>query len=119
MLYYLAHPYSAPTPEGELENFNKVTRIAAELIKRGMNVYSPLTHTHPIHLVEPQSWERWIELDEEFMSRCDALILCPGWENSRGCRHERSRFVAMGKTVIWLDVDTNICEIAAEELNDG
>lgn len=87
-IYYLAHPYSAPTPEDEATNYESATRITAELMARGHYIFSPLTHSHPIHLVKPQPADFWYTFDFGILERCDAIIMCPGWKNSSGCRKE-------------------------------
>ena len=98
-LFYMAHPYSAPTPEGEAANFKMANEYAAELIELGFEVYSPISHTHPIHMEIAQDYERWMDLDKQYLYRCDALILCPGWENSSGCKVEKEWFEEHGKPV--------------------
>lgn len=108
ILYYLAHPYTSKTQNGERQNFLNVTRIAATLISKGINIYSPITHIHPIHILNEQSWQRWMDIDNIFMERCDAIILCPGWKASKGCVIEMEYFKSHGKPVHTLDEFTNI-----------
>ena len=58
-LWYFAHPYTVKdddgryVPEGEEANFQLANIRAAELIRLGYNVYSPISHTHPIHRASP------------------------------------------------------------------
>lgn len=35
------------------------------------------------------------------MSRCDAVYLCDGWENARGCKIEHAAATAYGLTTIY------------------
>jgi len=111
-LWYMAHPYTAKdangnfVPEAEEANFNLANHRAAEMMKRGYNVYSPISHTHPIHRACPEflknhEHEMWYGLDVELMERCnfDGIILAPGWEQSKGCMGEMKWMDKQGKVI--------------------
>lgn len=73
-------------------------------------IYSPIAHTHPIHVREPQflannEWELWLQLDELFMKKTEfkGIILAPGWENSTGCKRERKHFEEKGLDILLYD----------------
>jgi len=111
--YYFAHAYTCKDEdgnfifEGEEANFQLCNQRAARLIEAGYNIYSPISHTHPIHrasavFLARHEHEAWYTLDMEFISKTkfDGIILAPGWENSMGCNMERDWFVRMGLEVI-------------------
>ena len=115
--YYFAHPYTCRdvtdekrvkyVPEGEQANFELCNQRAARLIEAGYNIYSPISHTHPIHRASSvflgrHEHEAWYRLDMEFIAKTqfDGIILAPGWENSKGCRMERDWFVEKGLKVL-------------------
>lgn len=101
-LYYLAHPYSG----NHLENFKSANEIAAKLIQKGIHVYSPISHTHPIAVdgqMDLDDYTIWLPLDEKFMEFCDGIILCEGWEYSYGCLYEEEWFARHRKTIIFPD----------------
>jgi len=109
LLWYLAHPYTAPTPEGVEKNVFKCTEIAVELFNHGIRYYAPVIMTHPIHMlgvekgvIHGSEWQGWMDFDEAFIQKCDGLILCPGWEGSRGCCQERQHFLDSDKPVLEL-----------------
>jgi len=104
-LWYFAHPYTCRDKEGrflfegEDANFRICNYRASRLLLLGFNIYSPISHTHPIHSSCPeflsnQEHELWYELDNEFIDKTDwsGIILAPGWENSSGCVAEKERF---------------------------
>ena len=104
-LWYFAHPYTARDKDGnfvqeaEDANFQICNYRAAQLIMRGYNVYSPISHTHPIHRSCPEflknhEHEMWYHLDNEVIERTKftGIILAPGWEDSSGCVAERVLF---------------------------
>jgi len=111
-LYYFAHPYTCVdkdgkyVPEGEEANFRLCCYRAGQLLLRGYNIYSPISHTHPIHLATPEflareEHEMWYELDMDFINKTDfdGIILAPKWPLSRGCVMEKVAFEAIPKPV--------------------
>ena len=106
---YLACPY---TPIGNAEinvkefRFQVITRITADLIKRGNLIYSPITYTHPIAEVNKHiQQEEYLTLDSFFLKRADILMIAclPGWEDSRGIKAEIQLAKDLGKGIIYLD----------------
>lgn len=105
-LYYFAHPYTATDKRAELANFNLCCIRTAKLMKAGYYVYSPICHTHPIHMAWPEflvndERELWIALDMVIIRRANftGLILAPLWEQSGGCCGERDEFLRQGKEI--------------------
>jgi len=111
--YYFAHPYTCRdkdgkfVSEGEQANFELCNQRAAKLIEMGYNIYSPISHTHPIHRASPvflarHEHEAWYDLDNEFIAKTqfDGIILAPGWEKSTGCKNEREQFGSRGLIAI-------------------
>ena len=107
-VWYFAHPYTARDKDGNLvpaaeeANFHLSNMRAAELLKRGFNVYSPISHTHPIHRACPDflknhEHEMWYHLDNQIIARVrwDGIILAPGWDKSSGCKGELELFDGM------------------------
>ena len=113
-LFYFAHPYTCKDADGkyvfagEEANFRICNIRAGELLKRGYNIYSPISHTHPIHIATPDFLKRhehemWYHLDNEVIAKCnfDGIILAPGWEKSSGCIAERQLFEELGKPILF------------------
>lgn len=117
-LWYFAHPYTCKDkdgnfiPEGEEAHFHICNIRAAELLDRGYNVYSSISHIHPIYrasssMLARQEHELWYHLDNEFIDSVDwaGIILAPGWEKSSGCRAEKERIEAKGlPSVLYADI---------------
>lgn len=88
-LYYLAHPYASDP----LLNTFTITRIAAILVSKGYNIYSPITHTHHIdvqlkYMDKTITNEQWVDYDMIILSKCDAIIMAGDWRDSKGCMRE-------------------------------
>jgi hypothetical protein len=99
-LTYLAVPYSYKSPDKRITElvqrfrFEAVTRAAGYLINTcGWNILSPITHSHPIHVLYPEvkgDWNFWKRIDTEFIQlSCRFVILTlPGWRESTGVAAE-------------------------------
>jgi len=105
-IIYLACPYSHPSMDVRVSRFEASAHAAADLIQRGMFVYSPITMTHPIDLVmaaegETMGSDYWCDFDEAFMRVCSEMIVLtiPGWRESRGIAREARFFEDEGKPV--------------------
>ena len=117
-MWYFAHPYVCRDKggniisEGEEANFNICNARSAELLDKGYNIYSPISHTHPIYRASPnmlarQEHELWYQLDNEFIdcTKWAGIILAPGWENSSGCKAEKERIEAKGlPSLLYTDI---------------
>jgi len=112
--FYFAHPYTCKdgngnyVPAGEDANFSLCNHRAACLIEAGYNIYSPISHTHPIHRASPTFLKNhehhlWYLLDMEFLNKTnfDGIVLAPGWETSQGCQMEKKWFEEKGLPVLY------------------
>ena len=70
---YLAIPYS----RYEEKSFKLANEIAAELIRKGFIVFSPISMSHPIATIGglQGDWETWKKIDLEFIRWCDEVIV--------------------------------------------
>lgn len=83
-VYYLAHPFSG----NEAVNFDEANIFSNMLIKEGIYVFSPLSHSVPIHKIENINYDVWMNIDKVMLLRCNGLILSGSWSNSSGCLME-------------------------------
>jgi len=103
-LIYLATPYSHPDPMIVEVRFNAINRIAADLMGRGVYVFSPISHTHPIAMAGdlPTSFEYWREYCTATLQMCAGMIIAmsPGWMKSKGVAGETAIAQARG---MWIE----------------
>lgn len=89
---YLACPYSHPLKMIENYRHKQANIYAGYLMRMGMILYSPISHTHPICRVSklPGSFAYWKRLDEFFMSNLNTMIVLgiKGWDISTGVKAE-------------------------------
>ncbi|MEP6826877.1 MAG: DUF1937 family protein [Aestuariivirga sp.] len=110
-LYYLATPYTN-FGYGHTAAFAEAARCAADLIRQGVNVYSPIVHSHPIAELgglDPVNHDLWMGVDRAFMERCDGIIVATmkGWDSSKGVMFEIDWFTKAGKSVRYYDPKTD------------
>ena len=96
-LIYIAGPYRAKTREGVALNIESARATAVEVARRGWFPAIPHTMTGGLELVLPELDDAyWLEGTMELMRRCDAVVLCPGWERSRGTAAEIAEAERLG-----------------------
>ena len=92
---YLAGPYTSTDPIVMAARWRAVTHAAGWLLtQRNQQVFSTITHTHPIKLAANLSdlWEQWAEYDTAVLTHlCSSVVvLClEGWRTSTGVTAER------------------------------
>lgn len=111
---YLSSPYSHKDPRVVRQRFEDVCRLTARLLRDGIEVYSPITYTHPLatigglHLAH----DEWLRFDTRMMDRCTELwiAMLDGWGDSLGIAWEADYMRSHDKTVrkidpVTLDID--------------
>lgn len=91
-LIYLASPYTHPSKKKMDERFERVLELAANLINKGLFVFSPIAYGHVMagrHEL-PTDWKFWLNFDEKVISKCDKLMVfkLKGWGKSKGVKAE-------------------------------
>jgi hypothetical protein len=122
-LVYLASPYSHEDAAVQEYRFRVACRVAANLMGRGVMVFSPIAHSHPIALAGklPTDWRYWAEYDKVMLEASGRCIVArmPGWELSRGVRDEMAYMRALGKPVEMYDPTADELILSEEPDQDG
>jgi len=112
---YLACPYTDPDPAVRKARFDVATAVAADLIRVGHIVYSPITMTHPIDMVlagasNTLGSDYWVAFDEAFMEMCSEMVVIrlEGWQRSNGIRREIAYFTDRKKPIRYMDPPNSI-----------
>jgi hypothetical protein len=90
---YIASPYTIGDRQ---TNVDMSLDVAGELIELGYAPYAPLV-CHYIESRKPQPYEKWLELDMEWLRRCHCVLRLPG--ESKGADLEVAEANKMGMPV--------------------
>jgi len=95
--WYLATPYTI-SPRGMFWAFMDASRVAALLIMRGVDVYCPVAHGHPIETygdLGKTDHDFWMDVNDPFVKTAGGLLVAqlPGWKDSRGIAAEIRLFL--------------------------
>ena len=100
---YLAIPYT----RHEERSFELANKVAAELIKEGHIVFSPISMSHPIATVGglKGTWDVWKRIDFEFIDWCEEVVVVnfsnEAVEQSTGVQDELKYAKSLGKPVTY------------------
>ena len=80
-------------PMGLEMAYINVAKLTARLAKLGLNVYSPIAHSHGLSIhggIDPIDDAFWAGYNTPFMMKSDALLVAEmeSWEESEGMAHE-------------------------------
>lgn len=100
---YIATPYSK-FDSGIERAWIEACKVTAEFVRRGISVYSPIAHTHPVAIhggIDPLDHELWMAMDKAMMEAASELyvIHMVGWKESKGITMEIAEFKRTQKPV--------------------
>jgi len=105
---YLASPYSDPNQDVRAQRFKMACWAAGMLIRQGVVVFSPISHSHPIALEmdHPTDWETWRAQDLAILGRCDHLFILKleGWQDSVGVKAEIAEAGVLEIPMTYIDI---------------
>ncbi len=100
MRVYIAGPYTPNDGKEEtrLANIHAASETAKLLLKLGHIPFCPQTMTAGWEDI--CTYDDFLRMDLEWLRMCDAIVLLPGWQTSRGARMEHEEAQRQG-LVIW------------------
>jgi hypothetical protein len=106
-LVYLACPYGHHSAIIREQRFRIVSVVAARMTLLGYNVFSPISHSHPLFTVEnmPADWSFWEKVDMVYLelSRKLVVLQLDGWAESIGVAAEMKRAHELDIPIIYLN----------------
>lgn len=108
-IVYLACPYTSDDKGIVEERVRKVNIATGKLMSQGENVFSPLSHSHPIATVcdLPTTWDFWEKYDIAFIEISKKLVILKldGWDTSTGVTAEIKIAEKLGVPIEYLEED--------------
>jgi len=110
-LVYVAHPYG-----GLKANKEKIDKIMTELVfgDTKHDYVSPI-HNYGFAYLTGEEYQRGLEVCLGLLVHCDVLVVCEGWETSKGCLGEV--LVAVGNDIPIVTLDTWKQKVLKEDKN--
>jgi Domain of unknown function (DUF4406) len=87
-IIYIAGPYRASTPQGIKANIAVAKITAIRCWEAGFFVICPHLNTANFEQYCNAPEEQYLDGYLKILSRCDAVVTLPGWENSLGSIEE-------------------------------
>lgn len=104
---YLAAPYSDDSIAIRLQRVDNINRVAGRLMARGVLLFSPISHGHPIAQAYdlPTDYTFWRRHAEVMLNGASSVIVLQlgGWSNSDGIKGELEYADDLDLTVYVLD----------------
>lgn len=104
-MIYLASPYTHTDYAVMKYRFEAVCEKAAELMREGKMVFSPIAHSHVIAGYGlPVDWSYWKNLGEAWIKLCDefSVFMLDGWRDSVGVTAEIEIATQEGRSISYL-----------------
>jgi uncharacterized protein DUF4406 len=97
MLIYVAGKYS-----GDIDaNIAAARQVAIALWEKGHAVICP--HLNSAHMEQDckATWQDYLDGDMNMVSRCDALVMLEGWQDSKGANMEHEYATSLGMPIYY------------------
>lgn len=108
-MIYLASPYWHPDPAVRQARFHAACRQAAEMLRCGITVFSPVVYFHQLatDYALPLVETFWRALNRQILTASDEVwvLKLDGWEKSRGLQAEIKMAKQLGKPVMLIEPD--------------
>ncbi len=97
---YIAGPYrSSSGINGIYQNIQNAWRYALKYWEYGYAVICPHTNTGLMDGIDTD--DMFLNGDKEILSRCDVIVMIPGWKKSEGAKEELRVAKKLGLRVVY------------------
>lgn len=96
---FISGPYRAETIHGIVQNIRAAEAVAIKYWHLGYAVICPHKNSSLLDGIACDSV--WLEGDLEILSRCDVVVMLPGWEESEGAKKEHYEAKRLGLEIIY------------------
>ncbi|MCC7253837.1 DUF1937 family protein [Hyphomicrobium sp.] len=119
-IFYMASPYSKYAA-GIWPAYREAARIAGRLVDAGLNIFSPIVHSHPLAAygdIDPLNHALWMKADAPFCAMAGGLLVVQmdGWHESKGVLAEIEIFRAADKPIFYVCPQTLAIEAEPQQV---
>ena len=100
-IVYIAGKYLGKTPEETELNIIRAREAMLRLSREGWFVYCPHSHSSGFEIYEDIPNEFWYQHGELILSKCNAIYMLEGWEESKGAIRELELALDLGLPVFY------------------
>lgn len=105
-IVYVAGPYRGPRAVDIDYHVARARMVGALVVAAGACPLIPHANTAHFDDLAPASW--WLTATMELLRRCDAIVVCPGWERSSGTQAEIVEAERRGLPLFWASWDMSL-----------
>lgn len=116
LVVYVSGPITADNAWLKELNIRYAEEVGLSLGDSPFNTSPIVPHTACRFFGGTRDRDVFMEIDIAQLSRCDAMVLCPGWENSEGCKSELAYAQEKGIPYIEVSKDTFLDRKLSEDL---
>jgi len=106
---YIAGPYMGTAKTHDHHSYSEIDRNIAQardalatLARAGVGAFCPHTHSAHFEVITPEVPPAyWYELDIHFLEACDAILMLPRWNESKGAILEKGIAEELGLPVLY------------------
>lgn len=103
MLVYVSGKYSG-TPEEISANIQAAREASVKVWESGNTALCPHLNTYHFEKDCSCGYEDYIQGDLELLQRCDAILMLPGWKDSKGAVREHS-FACQCEKIVYYSIN--------------
>ena len=97
---YVSGPYSSDSETMRLENIRLADETGREIARRGFIPFVPHLMPGAWDSDEVLTWDDCMAIDLYFLRKCDAILLLPGWQASKGAKIEHQEAERRGILIL-------------------
>ncbi len=112
-IVFISGPYQGQSHDGDSyleieDNINEARHVAVYLAKKGLGFFCPHLNSAHFEVMAPEATvDYWYDMDISILRGCDAIVLLPTWQSSKGAIAELEEAGKIGLSIFFLPDEMN------------